>query len=142
MRARRSKPIVERNKGEKSKRSIAISSNEQHGRQPPEGQSAGYVCTAPQWRPHVLEIGTTGLRSRARILPRSRLLLQAKPLEPLVEARELAACIEQAMLPAGPGRVRFRIDVEAQRVARFAVGRTRLIGAAIGHHDGDLVIVR
>ena len=37
--------------------------------------------------------------------------------------------------------MRFRVDVEAQRVAGFAVGRARLIRGAVGHHDRDLVIV-
>src|SRR5882672_9034843 len=68
--------------------------------------------------------------------------LDAEILEALVEAGELAAGVEQAMLAAGPGRVRLRIDIEPQRVAGFAVGRACLIGAAIGHHDSDLVIIR
>src|SRR5271165_1282899 len=47
--------------------------------------------------------------------------LDAKSLESLVEAGELTAAVNQALLPAGPGRMRFRIDVEAQGVAGFAV---------------------
>src|SRR6266446_8072797 len=69
-------------------------------------------------------------------------VLDAKPLKPLVETRELAAAVEQTMLPAGPRRMRFRIYIQAQRVARLAVGRTRLVGAPVRHEDRDFVIVR
>src|SRR5216684_1097898 len=51
------------------------------------------------------------------------LALRTKALEAAVEARELAAGVEQALLPAGPCGVRFGVDLEAQRVARLAVGR-------------------
>src|SRR5438105_14740637 len=68
--------------------------------------------------------------------------LDAKALEALVETGELAAAVEQAVLPAGPRGMRFRVDVEAQRVARLAVGRTGLVGAPVGHHDRDFVIIR
>src|SRR4030095_78703 len=68
--------------------------------------------------------------------------LDAEILHPLVETGKLAAGVEQPMLPTGPGRMRLWINVEPQRVARFAVGRTRLIGTAIGHHHRDLVIMR
>src|SRR5229473_261893 len=37
--------------------------------------------------------------------------------------------------------MRFRVDFEAQRVAFLAVGRARLVGAAIGHQDRDVVII-
>jgi hypothetical protein len=70
------------------------------------------------------------------------LFLQAEALEALVEARKLAAAVDEALLAAGPGRVGFRIDLEAQRVAGLAVGRPRLLGRAVGHDDRDLVIVR
>src|SRR5260370_34613962 len=81
-----------------------------------------------------------GIMSGLKVGPGSGLAPEA--LEAPVEARELAAGVEQALLAAGPGWVRFRVDFEAQRVARFAVGRARLIAAAVGHHDGDVVIIR
>src|SRR5689334_10341346 len=69
-------------------------------------------------------------------------LFRAEILEPAVEARELSAGVEQTMLAAGPGRVRFRVDFEAQRVAFLAVGRAGLIDRPVGHNDRDLVIIR
>src|SRR5690349_4022826 len=72
--------------------------------------------------------------------PGSALALEA--LEAPVEAGEVAAGIEQALLAAGPGRVRFRVNFEAQRVAGLAIGRAGLIAGAVGHHDGDVVIIR
>src|SRR5579862_1677935 len=66
---------------------------------------------------------------------------RAEAAEPPVEPGELAAGVEQALLAAGPRRMRFRIDLQAQGVAGFAVGRARRIAAAIGHHDRDLVVV-
>src|SRR6516225_8118950 len=68
--------------------------------------------------------------------------LDAEALKALVEASELAAAVDQTLLPSGPRRMRFWVDVEAQRVARLAVGRTCLVRATVGHHDRDLVIVR
>src|SRR5262249_52757426 len=65
----------------------------------------------------------------------------AEAAEALVEARELAAGVVEALLAAGPGRMRLRIDVEAQRVAGLPIGRPGLVAGAVGHHDGDLVII-
>ena len=59
----------------------------------------------------------------------------------LLNFGELAAGVHQPV-HAGPGRVRLRIDVEPQRVARLAIGRARLEGRAVGHHHVDLVVVR
>src|SRR5580704_17115208 len=70
------------------------------------------------------------------------LLLDADAAEALVEARELTTAVEQPLLTAGPGRMRFGIDFQPQRVAGLAIGRSRLVARAIGHHDSDLVIVR
>jgi hypothetical protein len=67
--------------------------------------------------------------------------LRAEAAEALVEAGKLAAGVEQALLPTGPRRMRFRINVEAQRVAFLAVGRAPLVLGAICHLDGDLVVV-
>ena len=55
------------------------------------------------------------------------LLFDAEALESLVEARQLTAAVDEALLPACPSRVRFWIDVEPQRIPRFTVGRARLI---------------
>src|SRR5674476_1567369 len=43
--------------------------------------------------------------------------------ELLLEARQPAAAIEQMLLAAGPGRVRFRVDVEMHDIALLAPGR-------------------
>ena len=61
--------------------------------------------------------------------------------EALVEAGDLAAGIEHLAGTADPGRVRRGIDVESKGIAFLAVGRARLIRAAVGHLDGDGVIV-
>src|SRR5215469_4529932 len=83
-------------------------------------------------------------RSRSAIVAVShrRSGFGSEALEAPIESGELAAAVDEPLLAAGPGRVRLRIDIEAQGVAGFAVGRTRLIGGAVGHHDRDLVIVR
>src|SRR5579863_8538225 len=67
--------------------------------------------------------------------------LRAEAAKTLVEARELAAGVEQALLAAGPGRVRFRIDLQAQRVAGLAVGRARLVAGPVGHDDRNFVVI-
>src|SRR5260370_19331564 len=72
---------------------------------------------------------------------RGALLLYPETLEALVEAREVAA-VDQPLLTAGTGGMRLRIDLEPERVAGLAVGRSSLVGGAVGHHDGDLVIIR
>src|SRR6185437_4425513 len=82
-----------------------------------------------------------GFRRRRGRAARTRRGARAEAREALVEARELTAGIEETLLPAGPGRVRLGVDVEAQRVAFLAIGRARLVAAAVGHHDGDLVII-
>lgn len=70
-----------------------------------------------------------------------RVLLLDEAGELVVEARNAAAPVQQVGVAAGPGRVRRRVDVERQLVAFLTVGRTGLVGAAIGHHDGDEVVV-
>src|SRR6185436_8347076 len=69
-------------------------------------------------------------------------LLLPEPAELLLEAREAAAAVEQMLLPAGPGRVRLRVDVEAQRVARLAPGGAGGELGPVGHDDLDGVIIR
>src|SRR5436853_7873338 len=86
--------------------------------------------------------GGEGLTCRSAPSQYLLALLRAEILEAAIEAGELSAGIEQAVLAAGPGRVRFRVDIEAQRVAFLAVGRARLVARPIGHHDRDLVIIR
>ena len=64
-----------------------------------------------------------------------------KPAELLLEAREAAAAVEQMLLAAGPGRVRLRVDVELQLVARLAPGGAGGELGSVGHDDLDGVIV-
>src|SRR5258708_23998872 len=61
---------------------------------------------------------------------------------PPIEAGELAAGVEQAVLAAGPGGVRFRVDFEGQRVAFLAVGRAGLVARPVRPHDRDLLGIR
>lgn len=64
-----------------------------------------------------------------------------KALELVLEARNTAAAIEARAFAAGPGRVRAGIDIQNQLVAFFAIGRAGLVFGAIGHHDGDEVVI-
>src|SRR5580692_12653808 len=66
--------------------------------------------------------------------------LDPKSLKSLVEAGQLSTAVDQPLLSAGPGRMRFRVDVEAQCVSRLAVGRARLVRGAVRHYDGNFVI--
>jgi len=61
--------------------------------------------------------------------------------ELLVEARQTAAAVEQVLLAAGPGRVRFRVDIEMQRIARLAPGGPGGEFGAVGHDHFDGVVV-
>src|SRR5580658_7897559 len=61
--------------------------------------------------------------------------------ELLVEARQAAAAVEQVLLAAGPGRVRFRVDIEMQRIARLAPGGPGGEFGAVGHDHFDGVVV-
>jgi len=67
--------------------------------------------------------------------------VQTEAAEAFLELRHLAAAVYQAML-AGPGRVGFGVDLEAQYIAFGAVGRAGLELAAVGHYDGDRVVFR
>src|SRR5437016_1334246 len=62
--------------------------------------------------------------------------------ELLLKAGNAAAAIHQLLGAAGPRRVRFRVDVEVQRVAFLAPGRARLVLGAVGHHDLNHMIIR
>src|SRR6185437_15592228 len=68
-------------------------------------------------------------------------LAEGKAAEALVEARDLAARVEQLLVAAGPGRMRLGIDVQLQRVAFLAPGRTGLEGRAVGHLDLDHMVI-
>src|SRR5690348_11659587 len=67
--------------------------------------------------------------------------LDAETLEALVEARELPAGVDQPLLPARPGRVGFRVDVEPQGVPGLAIGRARLVRGPVRHHDRYFMII-
>src|SRR5580658_1494047 len=69
------------------------------------------------------------------------LFLAEEAFELLIEPRQSAAAIKQMLLAAGPGRVRLRIDVEMQRIAGLAPGRTRREFGAVGHKHLDQVII-
>src|SRR5207244_10570896 len=103
-RVRRSKPIVERNSGEKSKRSMTTSSFEQYGSRHPLSEPG--ACHKP-CGPRMATARDLGSDRQARVKSRP-LVLDAKALEALVETGELAAAVEQAVLPAGPRGMRFR----------------------------------
>src|ERR1700676_2316508 len=60
--------------------------------------------------------------------------------ELLVEARQAAAAVEQVLLAAGPGRVRLRVDIEMQRIARLAPGGPGGELGAVGHDHFDGVV--
>ena len=64
-----------------------------------------------------------------------------EPRELLLEPRHAAAAVDQMLLAAGPGRVRLRIDIEMQRIARLAPGRARGELGTVGHEDLDGVVV-
>src|ERR1700676_2305893 len=61
--------------------------------------------------------------------------------ELLVEARQAAAAVEQVLLAAGPGRVRFWVDIQMQRIARLAPGGPGGELGAVGHDHFDGVVV-
>src|SRR5580704_17995159 len=77
------------------------------------------------------------LKQRAAMQP---LLLQ-ETFEFLLEARQAATAVDQVLLTAGPGRMRLRVDVEMQRVARLAPGRPGRELGAVGHDHFDEVVV-
>ena len=58
-----------------------------------------------------------------------------------MKARHAPAAVEHVLLTAGPGRMRLRVDVEMQRVARLAPGAPGGEFGAVGHHHLDEVII-
>src|SRR5262249_6365705 len=68
------------------------------------------------------------------------LLEEARKL--LLEPRNAAAAIHDLLGAAGPGRMRFRVDVEAELVAGLAPGRPRLGLGPVVHHDRNHMIIR
>src|SRR5262249_21324230 len=63
-------------------------------------------------------------------------------LELLVESRQAAATVDEVLLPARPGGMRGRIDVERQLGIGLAKGGARPVGRAIVQHNVDEMIVR
>src|SRR5947209_7306237 len=70
----------------------------------------------------------------------SILLEEAREL--LLEARDAATAIHQLGVAAGPGRVRFRVDIEVQSVAFLAPGGAGQVLGSVGHHDLNRMIIR
>src|SRR6476620_4661358 len=66
---------------------------------------------------------------------------EGKAAEALIEARHLAARVEQLLVAAGPRRMHLRVDVEVHGVAFLAPGRANLELGAVGHFDVDHVII-
>ena len=67
-------------------------------------------------------------------------LFDADTLITLVELGNLTTGVNQAVL-TGVSRMSFRVDVETQRIARFAIGRTGLVLGAICHLDSNFMII-
>src|SRR6266478_2238862 len=61
--------------------------------------------------------------------------------EPLVEAGQASAPVEQVLLTAGPGRMGGRIDVKRQLAVGFAPGCAGPIGGAVVQHHIDEMII-
>jgi hypothetical protein len=81
------------------------------------------------------------LRDRALLgLQPERLLLQ-ETFELFLEAGKTAAAVDEMLLAASPGRMRLRVDIEMQRVARLAPGRPGCELRAVGHDHFDDVVV-
>jgi hypothetical protein len=69
-------------------------------------------------------------------------LLLVEEAELLLEARNASAAVKNGLRAAGPRGMRLRINIQRQRIAILAIGRTGNELAAISHHDIDGVIVR
>src|SRR5438552_18991535 len=59
----------------------------------------------------------------------------------LLKARKAATAIQELLLASGPGRVRFRVDVEAQGVARLAPGGASGELGSVGHDHFDCMVL-
>ncbi len=79
----------------------------------------------------------TGGRAGAVSLPED-----TDAFELLLEPGHAAAAIHDLLGAAGPGRMRFGVDVEVQLVAFLAPGGTGLILGPVGHHDRNHMIIR
>lgn len=60
----------------------------------------------------------------------------------LLEARYTSATVKNGLGSAGPCRMGLGINIQRQRVAILAIGRTGHEFGAVGHHNIDGVIVR
>ena len=69
------------------------------------------------------------------------LALEREAAETLVELGNLTTGIEKTLLPAGPSRVRERINIENHGVAFLTPSGARFENGAVGHLDLDHVIV-
>src|SRR3979409_61683 len=69
-------------------------------------------------------------------------ILFEKARKLLLEPGDATAAIEHLLGAAGPGRVRFGVDIEVQLVARLAPGGARLVLGTIGHYDRNHMIIR
>src|SRR4029453_7849868 len=73
---------------------------------------------------------------------RQRASLLEETLELLLEARDAAAAIHDLLGAAGPGRVRFGVDIEVQLVAGLTPGGAGLVLGSVGHDDRNHMIIR
>ena len=60
----------------------------------------------------------------------------------LLEARQAPAAVGQALIAAGPGRMRVWVDIKLQGIAFAAIGRIGGEFRTVGHNDRDLMVVR
>jgi len=85
--------------------------------------------------------GATPAGSRGRAPGLNLTLAGADRSKLTVELGNLTAGVDHT-LHAGPGRVRFRVDIETQCLAGLAHAGHGFEFRTIGHDDVDLVIVR
>ena len=71
----------------------------------------------------------------------SSLLLAAEALEAAIELLDLSA-LANLQSTTSPGRVRFWINVERERIAFGTHGGAGLEGRTVGHHHIDLMVIR
>ena len=62
-------------------------------------------------------------------------------IESLLEPGQTSAPVDEMLSPAGPRRMRGRVDFEGEFGARLSKGRARLEGRAVIHDDGNLMVI-